>query len=657
MYIWFLRYRIRWTLLLVLLSTILFLYIMDRPTQKGETLQGVGHVIDIEKTLYQDKLTMRLNHRLYHVYTQKDLAHIGENYLIKGKLETYRLQTIPNGFNAYHYYLSQGIDGYIQYESLTYVKKSFSIYQLRSFLYEKLEDYQSRTYMRLFLFQEVDETPSFYPIYQSLGLIFLLSASGLHLYAIILGLRNILQSVNVNQGYQDILSLVCIGIFLYLDQFQAGSTRLFLFYMMGACLRWKKIYMHKLDILQITCMLMLIFNFRWIYGSSILILYLLFNAIYLVEPIIKNQSTYLKHVYLAFIIQLVLLPFFKQMSIIMIFLMPLFILFFSKIYAPLLLIVLIFKPIDELFNQIMTYFNQGLEVLSLHHFFIKTPNFTIFTGIMYACTMLLMFRSKNWMTRILCVGCIMLLMISVKTYHEERSSLIFLDVNQGDSTLMTHRGCVIVIDAFQNVQDTLSSLGITSIDFLILTHSDIDHTKEAEALIKHLDVKTVILSSTDTYQPYQARIRRVKAHDHIICNGLKMDVLGPLNMYHDANNNSIVLKFSFGNQTFLLAGDIEEEAEFDLANHYKHLLKSDVLKVSHHGSNTSTSDIFLSYVHPKLAIISAGYQNKFGFPHQEVLQRLYKLRTEIYRTDHDGSIIFLPSKKKEKWVTYIPYSS
>lgn len=232
---------------------------------------------------------------------------------------------------------------------------------------------------------------------------------------------------------------------------------------------------------------------------------------------------------------------------------------------------------------------------------------------------------------------------------------MFLDTNQGDSTILTHQGCIIVIDAYQKVQETLSSLGIETIDYLILTHSDTDHTKEAEQLIKDFHVKTLILSAHDIYQDYQVPTKRVKAHDQIQCKDLRLNVLGPLEIYPDSNNNSIVLQFLFNDQTFLLAGDIEQKAEYDLATYYRHQLKSDVLKVSHHGSNTSTTDVFLSYVHPRIAIISAGYQNKFGFPHHEVLQRLKMEHIETYRTDLHGSIIFLPSKKKEKWMTYIPY--
>jgi competence protein ComEC len=107
--------------------------------------------------------------------------------------------------------------------------------------------------------------------------------------------------------------------------------------------------------------------------------------------------------------------------------------------------------------------------------------------------------------------------------------------------------------------------------------------------------------------------------------------------------------------TYLFTGDIEHDAEIDLIHHYGYSLKSDVLKIGHHGSSTSTSEIFLSYVNPRFAIISLSLKNRYGFPDQEVINRLIRYDVTIYRTDLHGTILNIYSKKKSKWMFHLPF--
>jgi len=243
--------------------------------------------------------------------------------------------------------------------------------------------------------------------------------------------------------------------------------------------------------------------------------------------------------------------------------------------------------------------------------------------------------------------------LATRPYHER---ITFLDVSLGDSTIIESNGCVIIVDAYQNVLSYIRKMGIQKVDYLILTHSDQDHIKEAKSIIENIKVNHLVLSYYDENYPiYQANILFLKHGDEIKCNQLKLNIIGPLKKYTNDNDNSLVIQFVFDKKTFLLTGDIENDAESDLADYYKHKLKSDVLKVSHHGSNTSSTKKFLDYVNPSVAIISTGYLNRYDFPSINVLNRIMTYNVMIYRTDFHGSVVYDMRKKNSKWKFYIPF--
>ena len=118
----------------------------------------------------------------------------------------------------------------------------------------------------------------------------------------------------------------------------------------------------------------------------------------------------------------------------------------------------------------------------------------------------------------------------------------------------------------------------------------------------------------------------------------KVDILGPMWFSNNTNNMSLIVRITYGNVTFLFTGDAEREEEQDLVE-ADVPLQADVLKVSHHGSNSSSGDVFLGAVKPRYAVVSVGADNQYGHPAEEVLGRLIDAGAEIYRTDLQGTII------------------
>ena len=228
----------------------------------------------------------------------------------------------------------------------------------------------------------------------------------------------------------------------------------------------------------------------------------------------------------------------------------------------------------------------------------------------------------------------------------------FIDVGQGDATLIEANGTVILVDggdASANVEDYLQAQSIQDIDLLVATHPHADHIGGLIDVLADYNVAEVWTNgATHTSQTYQdfttavaaegATEREVTQGYSAQMGGLQIDVLHPATpLSGDLNEDSIVLQVACGEVDLLLAGDAttDSEASMQAAGVLNNV---DVLKVGHHGSNTSTSDAFLTAVTPEDAVISVGAGNTYGHPHQQTLDRLAAHGVTVYRTDEDGTV-------------------
>lgn len=231
----------------------------------------------------------------------------------------------------------------------------------------------------------------------------------------------------------------------------------------------------------------------------------------------------------------------------------------------------------------------------------------------------------------------------------------YIDVGQGDSILVQNNNQNMLIDTGTNASTNslisyLQSQNIKKIDYLVLTHPHEDHIGGADAVIKTFDIGTIYMNkkstTTKTYRDVISAIssKGIKPVQPALADTFKVGsadciIYGPVNPNDkDLNTYSIVVKLTFGNNKFLFTGDAQASNEEGMINN-GYDLSADVLKVGHHGSNTSTSQAFLDKVNPKFAVISAGKNNDYGHPHQETLQRLQAKGIPVYRTDENGTIV------------------
>lgn len=244
----------------------------------------------------------------------------------------------------------------------------------------------------------------------------------------------------------------------------------------------------------------------------------------------------------------------------------------------------------------------------------------------------------------------------------------FIDVGQGDCSLIMWEGASILIDCGEREQaDTvlkyLKKQGVKKLDYIIATHPHSDHIGGMGDIISSVEVEKVIAprvseSMTPTTKTYERFLQALKEKSLKLTAAKtgttytlsstkasaegktppKFEVLAPVNDYKDLNNYSVVIRLTYGRTSYLFTGDAEKEAETDILENGG-AVDSDVLKMGHHGSSSSSSDRFYEEVSPDICVIQCGTDNSYGHPHKETIEKVNASGAKVYRNDTDGTII------------------
>jgi competence protein ComEC len=264
---------------------------------------------------------------------------------------------------------------------------------------------------------------------------------------------------------------------------------------------------------------------------------------------------------------------------------------------------------------------------------------------------------------------------------DDRLRVDFLDVGQGDAALMTMPdGTTLLVDGGGRprflqqksagaaketfardarsigeavVSEYLWWRGLDRVDYVLATHADADHIEGLNDVFRNFKVRAALLARTPANDPEFTEfagsaddagvpLRLIGAGDSLCFGAVRIAVLWPPHadnpQARSSNNESLVLQIEYGSRKILLLADIESKTEQSLVQESRDVLQTDIVKVAHHGSRTSSTAAFVAAVHPKVAIISVGRQSMFGHPHREVVERWRQNGAEILSTGQSGMI-------------------
>ena len=329
---------------------------------------------------------------------------------------------------------------------------------------------------------------------------------------------------------------------------------------------------------------------------------------------------------------------------------------FSKIYIP-----------TPKVWQIVIYYICVIVINKIYiSFNLKEPDFTSIRIRNLVALLKSKFRQNR--NKVLKVLIVFVSLIFILNIIPQKLKIHFVDVGQGDCTFITTpQNKTILIDGGGSMSEEydvgkstllpyILDRGYTKLDYVFISHFDQDHVGGILTILEELRVGQVYISKqeqdSENYQKFLKIVKDKKIQVKVLKQGdclkieknLYFDILWPIEeqiQENVLNNNAMVMKLRYGKFSMLFTGDIEAIAEEKILDFYKEkgesILKSDVLKVAHHGSKTSTTQSFFEKVNPKICLIGVGKNNMFGHPTAEVLERING--TKVYRTDENGEII------------------
>lgn len=604
-----------------------------------------GVVIESKEVKKGYRYTVKYGLLNYHLYTEIDLE-IGQIITVQGQFELYEVDQFKGDFSPSDYHKAKFVYYVIYQPKITLKDKVWFPHKIHHDLKTHIETLPEFT--ELFcksLVLGVFETEYKEQI-SKIGITHLFVLSGLHV-TILVGMIDKFLFFLPKKPKKIIESTFLLS-YLMITLFPTSLIRAVIQSILYEWLNKEKESYTRLDVFSFTFIFMLLINpyyFQQLGFQLTFLVSFLFIIGQFKADIVGNITS-------TFYAQTLVLPITskitQQVYPIAFFVTPLFIPLFNYILLPLSWLALL-NPLGEILEPLFRLMMTFITFLEYQAISLQIPMITGVFAVIYFLLWTCAYACEdkyNQLKRAMWLLIFVMIMPYLKGFNPV-GKVVFLSVGQGDTTIIErpNRSCTVVIDAFGDVVSYLKYNQISYIDYLIITHGDYDHHRETITILDHLKVGKLILSKHDQsdfktevskYHP-----RYVEAGDKITCGDIELNVLSPNQVYQGNNDNSIVLQTTIQNTRYLFTGDVEYEAEKVLLTQYREGLKSDVLKVGHHGSKSSTNTSFLMAVSPTYAIISSGFDNQFGHPHDEVIQRLIQQRVKIYQTSQVHTICFI----------------
>lgn len=672
--------------------------ISDMPIKEMVTI-----ISDIQEKEYKKVCTAKIvrNNKkiLINIKMSQDIPSMkyGDSLYIEGEFKQPEEARNYKGYNYKQYLKTKKIIGTVELEKAKILKSSNGsfIHNIQKYIKDTingtLTDEEGNLLLAILLGDKDKLSEDIQESFKTSNLSHMLAVSGAHVSYIILGLTYVLQNSIIGKKNGKIVCIIFLLAFMAITNFTPSVTRACI---MAILTLFSSIIYRKSDVytnISVAALITLIFNpyslldlgFQLSYGGTI-------GIIIFIKRIQEKKSNskvinYIKQmalvsIYANIIITPIMMYHFNTVS---------FTFIISNIMAsPILGIIVItgflfiiasitVKPLTRLIAifikpilSILIKISQICSKLPFSNILVVTPY--MFNVISYYAIILYCIKSKknNKCKIIICLLIVLILINFIIYIFPQKLRIFFIDVGQGDSTLIITPDKKTVLidgggsDSFDVGEKVLLPYlldrRILKIDYVLISHFDTDHCGGILTIMEKVKVKNIIISEqaehSENYERFKKlminkkiRLIEVKKGDKIkIGRYSEFKILFPpsrLLSENPLNNNSIVAQFNYNNFKMLFTGDIEKLAEQQILKTEKAEIRADILKVAHHGSKTSSIPEFIKAVRPKIALIGVGKNNTFGHPNQQTIKNLENIKCRIYRTDLQGEIIIKIDQK------------
>ena len=570
---------------------------------------------------------------IYHVVKVNEFDYIIQNKQATVLLKTESQLSVNDKIQVNQdYQLIHSIDNVGLFSYSTYLKSKGIFYQISMKEVKLLEKSNDTSNLNLstktnhyfnyiFLQDKSDMNKEVITSLVSLGIVHAFVVSGLHFNKLHSILTYSLFFIK-NKWLHYVLVMGILFGYLYLLNFSLPALKAF--YLL-VFLKYKDkqlilLSLLVLGIILINPYILLSFSFILTMVSSI--------ALYLISYF-KIESNYTS----SLVMSLLMLPIITNINYEISIFCFIFNILFEKILISFFTIILLGNAIPLLTflsDIILTYFEKAIAFLSNINILINTGYFSLPVCFIYYIVILLVLKYKKLNLKCLFVTYMIVIVYLPRPY----TTVTFLNVGQADTIVIipSYSKKAIIIDpgqpkyakTIQNITlPYLKANRVNEIETIFISHEDADHAGGLEELKESISINNIVRKKDKLYKS-----------NHLEFVDVNYD-----KVFKDMNQNSMTLYTQIHGLKFLFTGDIDKTSELEMFLKIEQL-PVDVLKVAHHGSKTSSSQNFLDITQPKIGIISSGYQNSYGHPHQEVVKRLEENQIDLYNTANDGSITF-----------------
>ncbi|MFA9378103.1 MAG: DNA internalization-related competence protein ComEC/Rec2 [Lachnotalea sp.] len=627
---------------------------------------------------------------------------IGNTIKVTGISKKFQKPSNPGQFNSYLYYKSLDIDFAVQANTVEILNNNTSIiknnlYQLKNKLASNYnlitkDDNENGTFKAMVLGDKSEFTGDIKDLYQKGGILHAFCVSGLHIGIIGMFIFNIIRKCGFGyklSGLVGISFVICYGV---MTGFGVSACRAVIMFMIATIAKMLGRTYDILSSLAMAAIFILMDNPLYIVNTGFQLSFGAIIGIGAVAPVLlqltQSESIILKSLISSLSVTIVTFP----IIIYSYYEFPIYSILLNLIIIPIMSYVLVSGILGCLCAQISVslgsfMLGMGSYILKLYEMLCeitaKLPYSSMIIGkpsmiqiMMYYLLLILMLFliNKNNKKKFVFLSLLMIIVISFRFNHE--FYITVLDVGQGDGIVIhLEDGTNYMIDGGSTdvksvgkyrILAYLKSMGIKKLDYCILTHPDEDHKSGlVEIINSDYEISNFIMPETgmedDAYTELEELAKAAGINiiyfskGDILTEGkLELKCLHPYKEYvpESRNDYSTVLSLKFGELDMLLTGDVEEKGEKEITEEIN--VDYDILKVAHHGSKNSTSKEFLDKINAEYAIISCGENNRYGHPHQELLERLDDKKMETMITKDSGAITI---KVKEKTFELSNYRS